>query len=353
MAGKADYGYINARVRGMKSRLLDRKTLDSLLFQPDIGTFIRDLEKTPYGPEILEAQARYSEVAAVDAALRKNLARTFRKILGFVRGTDAERYVHIFLSRWDVQNLKTILRGKKIHVTNEEITECLVPAGELDEVTLGEVIRQPDVRAVIDMLATWDIPYAGPLTRSLGAYNKEEDLAILECALDQFYYEQALASSGRKSRDSMLVSDLLTAEIDVTNIKTALRLARDHVRPEDALRFFLPGGKVFDEKKLLAFMSVGSPAEIVRELAGTPYRLPPPAQEREVSEGKISSYEKELERFLVRKGVRAFYGDPLGIAPAAGYFWAKFNEVTNLRIIARSKISDLREDEVREELTYV
>lgn len=353
MAGKADYGYINARVRGMKSRLLDRKTLDSLLFQPDIDSLVRDLEKTPYAPEILEAQAQYSGVASVDAALRKNFARTFRKILGFVRDTDAEKYVHVFLSRWDVQNIKTILRGKKIHVTNEEIAECLVPAGELDEVTLAEVIRQPDVRAVIDMLATWDIPYARPLTRNLAAYRDEEDPAILECALDRFYYEQALASVNRKSPNSTLVRNLLTAEIDVTNIKTILRLVRDKVRAEDAQRFLLPGGKVFDEKKLLAFMNAGSPGEILRELEQTPYRLPAPVPDRDEPGGKISPYEKELERFLIRKGVHAFYGDPLGIAPVVGYFWAKFNEVTNLRIIARSKISDLREDEVREELTYV
>ena len=48
--------------------------------------------------------------------------------------------------------------------------DCLVPAGELDEVTLTELIKQPDVRAVIDMLATWGIVYAKPLTERFGEF---------------------------------------------------------------------------------------------------------------------------------------------------------------------------------------
>ena len=42
--------------------------------------------------------------------------------------------------------------------------------GELDEVTLTELIKQPDVRAVIDMLATWGMVYAKPLTERFGEF---------------------------------------------------------------------------------------------------------------------------------------------------------------------------------------
>jgi V/A-type H+-transporting ATPase subunit C len=48
-----DYGYVNARIRGMKSRLLDRHTLEDLIFQPDLNSLISDLEKTPYKEDIM------------------------------------------------------------------------------------------------------------------------------------------------------------------------------------------------------------------------------------------------------------------------------------------------------------
>ncbi len=166
-----DYGYVNARIRGMRSRLLDHKTLEDLIFQPDLDSLIADLEKTPYKEDIIDAKVLYSGVVCIEYALRKNFTRTFQKILGFVRESEAERYIKIFLHRWDVQNIKTILRGKNIHVTNEEILDCLVPAGEMDEVTLTELIRQPDVRSVIDMLATWQIVYCQTPDRKIsGVY---------------------------------------------------------------------------------------------------------------------------------------------------------------------------------------
>ena len=79
---------------------------------------------------------------------------------------DAARYVRIFLNRWDVHNLKTILRGKNIHSPPEEIREALVPAGTLDEATLVELLKQNDVRDVIDLLATWGSITPGPSRRT-------------------------------------------------------------------------------------------------------------------------------------------------------------------------------------------
>jgi V/A-type H+-transporting ATPase subunit C len=48
-----------------------------------------------------------------------------------------------------------------------------------------------------------------------------------------------------------------------------------------------------------------------------------------------------------------FFRDPLSIAMAVGYLWAKYNEVTNLRIIARCRLADIPEKELRGELLHV
>ena len=169
-----DWGYINARMRGMKSRLLDHHTLDTLILQPDLDSLVSEIEKTAYREDLVEARGRYSGMPAIEHALRNNFVRTFRKVLGFSKEKEAEKYISIFLHRWDVQNIKTVLRGKNIHVTSEEILDCLVPAGELDEATLTELVRQPDMKAVIDLLATWRIPYATPLTTAFPGIRKDQ-----------------------------------------------------------------------------------------------------------------------------------------------------------------------------------
>jgi len=348
-----DWGYINARMRGMKSRLLDRCALDNLVLQPDLESLIADLEKTPYKSDIIEAKVQYSGVLCIEYALRKNFVRTFRKILRFVRMEEAERYITIFLHRWDIQNIKTILRGKNIHITNEEILECLVPAGELDEATIIELVRQPDVRAVIDMLATWKIGYAKPLTKEYPVFAKSGDLALLECALDEYYYADALDQVKNPTYNNGLIRNIISLEIDVVNLRTILRMIRDHIDPSEAKKFLINGGQEFNARKLDHLLSLHSIEEVVEELKTTPYRfladLPPSAMRTQ----KISVIEKQLEKFLVQKGVNAFLGDPLSVASVIGFFWAKYNEITNIRIISRCKTADFPIEQLKEELVYV
>jgi V/A-type H+-transporting ATPase subunit C len=349
-----DYGYINARMRGMKSRLLSHRALDDLILKPDLESLIADLENGPYRDDIIEAKGHFSGILCIEYALRQNFIKTFQKILGFARQeSEAEQYIRIFLHRWDVQNIKTILRGKNIHITNEEIADCLVPAGELDEATFRELLRQPDVRGVIDLLATWRIRYAEPLTASFPEFAKTRDLAILECALDRFYYADALAGVRAAGYNNTLIRDILSVEIDVVNLRTVLRMVRDHVDPAAARRYLIYGGKEFDEKMLIGFLALPTIGDVVKSLVSTRYRFLADIPESVVRSQKISAIEKELERFLIRKGVGAFRLDPLSIASVIGYFWAKFNEITNIRIISRCKTADFPVEHLKEELVYV
>ncbi len=347
-----DYGYANARIRGMKSRLLSHGALDELIMRPDIDSLIAELEKTPYKDDVVEASGKYSGVYCIEYALRKNYTRTFNKILGFVEGTPAERYIRILLRRWDVQNIKTVLRGKSIHATAEEIVECLVPAGDLDDVTLGEMIKQPDVRAAIDLMATLDIKYAKPLTAQFKKYADAHSLVVLESALDRFYYDGALSETKGNSYDERFIRNILRWEIDVINLKTALRMVRDKVGMEEAKDLFIPGGLRLDKNDLAAILETKSVKGALERLKGTSYGFMANIPEEHLRKEKISELEKQLDRFMIRKGLNAFNGDPLSIAIAIGYFWAKYNEITNIRVIARCKTADVPEEGLRGELFY-
>jgi V/A-type H+-transporting ATPase subunit C len=348
-----DWGYINARMRGMKSRLLDHRTLDNLILQPDLDSLINELEKTPYRDDIIEARGKYSGMSCIERALRNNFIRTFRKILDFSRNEEAEHFIKIFLHRWDIQNLKTILRGKNIHVTNEEILDCIVPAGELDEATLTELVRQQDTKAVIDLLATWNISWSKPLTAAFPEFVRSGDLGMLECALDRYYYEDALRSVSGPEKNTAMIRKILSLEIDIVNIKTVLRMVRDHVDPTEAKKFLLAGGQEFDLKKLSHLLSHATIDDVLQDLGQTRYRFLSGTPEPAVRDRKISVIEKELERYLVQQGTKSFAGDPLSVASLIGYFWAKYNEITNIRVISRCKTADFPVENLREELVYV
>lgn len=73
-----DYGYTNARIRGMRSRLLRQSFFDELMTSVDIGGVISTLMQTEYGPD-LETRILHGRTATqVDEALRDNMVRTFK-----------------------------------------------------------------------------------------------------------------------------------------------------------------------------------------------------------------------------------------------------------------------------------
>ena len=353
MVVRVECEYVNARIRGMKRHLLHTSVFETMILKPDVESIITELGTTSYKEEIEKASIQYTGITCIEVALRKDFAHAFRKILGFMKGDESEKYIKILLGRWDVQNIKTILRGKNIHVTSAEILECLVPAGELDETTLVELIKQPDVKAVIDLLATWGISYAKPLTSTFKEFSETRDLAILEYAIDRFYYKNSLKAVKGESYDDRILRDMIMTEIDVTNIKNVMRMIRDKVDVNEAQSYLIDGGVILDTDKLLTMVKAGTLEGAVKQLETTPYSFLTKIPEEIFRAGKISVFEKDLEKYLIKQGIRQFLGDPLSVAIPIAYIWAKYNEITNIRIIARCKTADVPENDIRGELVYV
>ncbi|MCU0630796.1 MAG: V-type ATPase subunit [Methanoregulaceae archaeon] len=345
--------YVNARVHGMSSRLITTHGFERLIAQPSLEGIITELEKTPYREEIVEARILHTGISCIEYALRKNLMNTYRKILALVEGEKPARYIIIFLKKWDVQNIKTIIRGKNIQTSNEEISGCLIPAGTLDETTLIELIKQPDVRAVVDMMATWEIEYAVPLTRHIGEFSQRNEIGRLEYALDEYYFESSLRQLSGKRHDDKVVRDLIGTEIDIRNIKTAMMMIRDSVSADEAAPFLLSGGKEINNELIHAMIGTKKIPDALRLLEQTSYRFLLSVPDIEISQGKISVLEKELDRFLIRNGIAMFRGDPLSFTIVIGYLWAKLNEITNIRVIARCRETGMPDELMESEIFYV
>lgn len=207
----------------MRGALLGRDFFERLIEVEDISSTIDALKDTEYREDIEHTTLEERSAKTVEEALKRNIARNFRKVQTFV-SKKAEELLSLSLARWDLHNIKTILRGKHIKIDDEEIIASFVPAGELDELLLLELVRQPTVKDCIDLLATCGIEYAKPLTAEVPAYSKEKNLMILETALDRYYFKHALKRLSGKTLNVRLVREIILATVDITNIMTLLRV---------------------------------------------------------------------------------------------------------------------------------
>ncbi len=340
----ADFGYINARVKGMRSRLLPPGRLEELLAQPDLEGFMQALGSTPYGPELQEALTRYHGLRAVDEALMQHFQKAVRRVLSFADDRPRQ-LVEVFLLRWDVHNLRIVLRAKHTGHPPEAAEQNLVPAAQLTEVRLRELLRQPDVPAVVSTLATWGHPLAPALAEAARTYQDSRDLLGLEIALDRAYYEWALRVARGRGHDDALVRAVVRTEIDLTNVKTAFKLQQlPDLTPEERERFFLEGGAAITRD---VFRTLATPQTKEAGLRKVRTRgiQPEGATPAEV--------ERSLDEQWTRRMADLYLGDPLGVDVVVGFLTLLAAEVRNLRLIARSKALGLPRDLVRREMALV
>jgi V/A-type H+-transporting ATPase subunit C len=145
-----NYAYAATRVKVRKSFLFTRETYLKLLQMslPEISRFI---EESKYKQEIDELATKYSGIDLLEYALNLNLARDMNTVQGFCQG-ELKGLISAYLMRWDVWNIKSILRGKFSGASDEEIRETLVPAGSIRQETLNELVKKPNVQDVVEGL---------------------------------------------------------------------------------------------------------------------------------------------------------------------------------------------------------
>jgi len=337
-----DFPYINARVKVMKSRLLPAGRVEELLHAPNLDAVIQALTDTPYNVELQEALSRFAGVRAVDEALAQNFYHTTQRILSFADGT-ARELIEVALLRYDLQNIRAIVRGKHTGRSQDEILGTLFPGGLLSEVKLKELLALPDLKAIADTLVTWMHPLARALREGVDALQRSGNLLDLEIVLDRAYVRYGMRVADTEGESSL--RRYLQGEVTLTNIKTALKLRRIKELPrEERERFFVPGGTLSLERFLTFADAQSSLSELATlrpfgaELAGTE---------------DLSAIERAIDQAFLRMAARMYMGDPLALDVVIGYLARKGAEVSNLRVAAHALQLGIPEDVARRELVSV
>lgn len=347
-----DYSYANARVRAMTARLLDEHTFKSLLDAPDYNAALGVLEDTEYGEDIEQFVLEGARPTIMDRAFNRNLGRNFGKIKEFFMGKP-EEMLKALLSRWDLYNLKTVMRGMRALIPKTEITRNLVPVGSLDLVVLEEIINQPDLRASLDAIVMfsreWWIPYGQAITEHLRSYLHDHDLSILEMALDKFHYQRIAELMRKGDANAALVGKVVRLEVDTINTVNLMRICGLELEETKAEDYYVGGGTL-SEHDFVRIMELKQPELVCEALkTKTPYRMPLENAWQRFDERGESAFEDEMRKHLI-KSCMNISGDPLGIGVIIEYMWKKYLEITNLRIMVRGKSIGLIESQIRKEL---
>jgi len=347
--GKGNFAYACTRVKAKKRFLVTSETYSRLMIM-DVHEIGRFLGETQYRDEVTRYGSRYTGANLVEVAVTRNLGDTYSSILSFTTGHLREM-VRDYLKRWDMYNVKTILRGKTTKVKDEDIIDTLVPAGSFSEDYLKSFIGMSTVQEIVDALSKEPSLRLTPeLVREVVDTGR---LAALEDHLDKVFYSDLLNVVKRTDQADALLNQFIRREVDVTNLKVLLKLKAVKIPEDQIVKYLIPGGMEYDIDKLRSLASSEGITTILDDLErSSMFEDLKGAIEKFRADKKLSNMTIALDKALIGTSEKFAHFYPLSVLPIVNYMIRKKVEVDNIRIIARGKQAGLT-TKVMEELLVV
>lgn len=249
-----DFTAVNARARGLASRLLTRPELEALVaLEPsELVRALQQQGKVPFPSA--------APLVTVDQTLR----RVFAEQLAILsRWSGAAPVLEVFFAELDRRSLRALLRGALGAAPATARREGLLPTPTLPTRVLDVLARAPTPAAVVSHLVAIEHPDAGAL--SLLVQDKAQpELFALDAALTAGFARRALAI-GRRGDE--VLRAFVTERVDVNNLTTALVLGASPMI--DPAPLFVEGGRELTRPAFDAVAAARGSAPAIRRTLGS------------------------------------------------------------------------------------
>jgi V/A-type H+-transporting ATPase subunit C len=180
--------------------------------------FMERLAETPYGDVTVEA----GEVSmALERVFYRKLIERLTRIVGITPGNISRFLESYYYLRFEVLNLKRILRGKFSGMPAQQIIDSLVPIAPYRARNYEEMAKADALEAAVNLLGG---TLYSPLLRSMELSRKYDALWPLELALNHIYASTILrAVEGLPYTDRSLVRWIVEFETDIENLLVAVK----------------------------------------------------------------------------------------------------------------------------------
>lgn len=336
------YAYV--RVQTMKTMLLKKEDYDRLM-KLSIPEIAKSLQDFGYKKEIDAIALKTITAINLEKALNQNRTESFEKIKRICEENIAI-LVNIYLLRYDIQNMKTIIRAKINNKSQKEIIE-LLQEGMFNKKIYEQLMTLTKIEDVLLALPGLPLEKRKLLSRQ---YHETKLLFTVENQLDKIYAAMLMEIAEKIPNEGELFQKLIIAEIDVINVKLLIRCKKENLPYQEVKSYLIPLGTIttqmnvgriynHDINKIIESLQRSSISAVVKEYKKLPE-----------SKRTISQIETMLSTFLIKKANLLSHQYPLSIYIILGYMLSKDIEIKNLKMIIKAKELQVNPEFLQEQL---
>lgn len=225
----SSYASALGRLKVLFPSFLSKESYAQLLNAKDVNEIAKQLESSPYAPELTRSRSTYQGEILLEIAVNRTFIH--RNLHAYEAAGFAGRpIVAAYLKRWDIQNIELILsskaQGRSLTETESHLVSSRdIPAGVLaGTMTLDDfrlLLGQPSLEAIASQLVRFG--YGQILLPLFETYERSHNIFPLTHALDREYYRQLLESLRFFQGDEWVVRHFVQSEIDVRNLLLLLK----------------------------------------------------------------------------------------------------------------------------------
>ncbi|MCX6767701.1 MAG: V-type ATPase subunit [Candidatus Micrarchaeota archaeon] len=328
------YAYANARVKAMKSTLLDEEKIRQLLAVNTLDGVIGMLEESPYKDAFVAESTRHTGIQLVVRALESDFAAALKKIYR-ISPKKMRPLLQILFKQWDVNNLKVIVSSKALGkpVSFEELV--IIESGPKKANLFKRLLACGSVEEIAAALVRTE--YGPAVSKALQEYGKTRDYRVIITAIEAQHYKSLARAAVTADRS---VKEFIEKKISALNAMTILRLKQAGASQEKIASLVVRGRMQGFAKELVEADNVQQGVEIVCDR----FKIPKAVAERFRSRASLADLELEIERKLIGIARRTMAKSVLSPAALLGYLHLKEYEVQSLRKIAFATLFEMKED---------
>ena len=253
----------------------------------------------------------------------------------------ARAFLLYWTERFEVTNLKTLLRGKMTGERAAALLNRLTPMGAFGRLDVQDLTHAEDVAELLRRLEAGH--YAGIVRQAREAFEDSHDPFLLDAALDRSYYEGlSRRAKELEKQHGKALRRLMAPLIDRINLVWLLRYRFNYLLPPAQVYYLLVGSHYgLSSERLKALAALPSLEAVLAA-------LPDSMRDNLADAATIPEVFARMERVAAREAERVLRSNAADIVRAFAYLILRERDLRAVRAIMRGRNLNLPSTVIRQ-----